>query len=291
MRHQPRDRNNKLCDGPHSNKKRSAGAVGTAAGADALKISDELAGTMPAMGVAGMHVSHLIASANSNQQLDEAARHLWRGNKNGTINDAEATYLQNLIQRRRPPPRSASYGPAAPLGKRVPAVVKHARQRSSDRERSWIRRGRLAASGALPPPLAASLTKCELAYARIVRDECVAHGRCALTLDEIAARAGFERKAAQRAQRRLVELKLITATTRKQSSGWKNLPNVLKIVSREWLTWIARGPHTAGQKCPSTGRWFSTAKFLPAERPQRGRRGRKFARSRPPPRDRGGGDG
>lgn len=179
---------------------------------------------------------------------------------------------------------------AAAKGCRVRLVgQKPARQRSPDRERSRLRRGQLAASGALPPPLAASLTKCELAYARIARDECVAHGRLALTLDEIAARAGFERKAAQRAQNRLVELKLITVTVRKQASGWKNLPNVVKIVSREWLTWIARGPRTAGQKCPPTGRWVSTAKLLPVERPQRGRRGRKSARSRPPPRDRGGG--
>jgi hypothetical protein len=222
----------------------------------ALKISDELAASLPEMGIAGMHVSHLIASANTDEQLDEAARHLWRENGNGVINDVEANYLQSLIQRRRPPSRHAPCRAAAPSGKCVPRFLKHAPQRSPDRKRSWLRRGRLAASSALPPPLAASLTKCELAYARIVRDECVKHGRCALPLEEIAARAGFERKAAQRAQKRLAELGLINVTERKQQ-GRKNLTNVVKIVSREWLTWIARGPHIGGQKCPPTGRWLA----------------------------------
>ena len=126
-------------------------------------------------------------------------------------------------------------------------------QRSPDRERSLQRRRQLAASGHMPPRMAARLTTGEQAVARIIVDEIATNGRCELCLDAIAARSGVCLKTAQRALRRLgagkhtphekiVGLDWIAVEFRPVGGGRKNLPNVVTIVSAEWLTWIARGP-------------------------------------------------
>lgn len=124
-------------------------------------------------------------------------------------------------------------------------------QRSPDRERSIQRRRQLAASGCMPPTMACHLTTGEQAVARIIVDEIVTHGTCTCTVDEIAARAGVCAKTAQRTLRRLgdgkqgreaiVGLRWIKVEFR-PVQGRKSLPNVVTIVSDQWLTWIARGP-------------------------------------------------
>ena len=63
-------------------------------------------------------------------------------------------------------------------------------QRAPVRAVAIARRRHLAASGPMPPALAAKFTVCELAVLRIVGDEVSGQGACALTIDEIAARAG-----------------------------------------------------------------------------------------------------
>jgi hypothetical protein len=170
-------------------------------------------------------------------------------------------------------------------------------QRSPDREKSIQRRRQLAASGCMPPALASQLTTGEQACARIIVDEIVTHGRCDRSLDEIAARAGVCHKTAQRAVRRLSDGKSkITglrwiAVEARPVDGRKHLPNVIMIVSPEWLTWIARGPIRAriigGQLRPTTVNVFTKIcdprSSVLAERPQEVSRGSKFARSRPPP--------
>jgi hypothetical protein len=103
----------------------------------------------------------------------------------------------------------------------------------------------------MPPTMACHLTTGEQAVARIIVDEVVTHGTCTCTLDEIAARAGVCAKTAQRALRRLgtgkqgkepiVRLRWINVEFR-EVKGHKNLPNVVTMVSEQWLMWIARGP-------------------------------------------------
>ncbi len=109
------------------------------------------------------------------------------------------------------------------------------------------RRRRLAASGPLPPSLACRFTTGELAVLRIVGDEVAEHGHCDRTLGEIAARAGVCRALAQAAIRKAAREELLTIEERPQP-GRKSLPNVVRIISREWRTWIERGPGRRGDK-------------------------------------------
>jgi hypothetical protein len=58
------------------------------------------------------------------------------------------------------------------------------------------RRRRLAASGPLPPSLACRFTTGELAVLKVIADHVRHAGRCALCVDDIAARAGVCRRLA-----------------------------------------------------------------------------------------------
>ena len=81
------------------------------------------------------------------------------------------------------------------------------------REKRRIGR-RFAASGPMPPALAAKFTVSELAVLRIVGDEVSGQGACGLTLAEIAARAGVCRRMDQSALREAAALGLITVQER-----------------------------------------------------------------------------
>jgi hypothetical protein len=81
------------------------------------------------------------------------------------------------------------------------------RQRSPDRQASIARRRHLAASGPMPPALAARFTQAEMAAFRIVSDKVRHHGVCALHIDAIAARAGTCRTTVKNALREARRLK------------------------------------------------------------------------------------
>ena len=102
----------------------------------------------------------------------------------------------------------------------------------------------------MPPSLACRFTVGELgelAVLRIVGDEVRQHGRCDRCVDEIAARAGVCRSLVKNAIRTAARLGLLTVEERRRA-GRRNLPNVVRIVSREWLAWLARGPKAIGVK-------------------------------------------
>jgi hypothetical protein len=109
------------------------------------------------------------------------------------------------------------------------------------------RRRRLASSGPLPPSIACRFTTGELAVLRIVGDEVQSKGACDRTLGEIAARAGVCRALAQQTIRKAAREELLTVEERPQP-GRKSLPNVVRIISREWRTWLERGPGRRGDK-------------------------------------------
>jgi AraC-like DNA-binding protein len=92
----------------------------------------------------------------------------------------------------------------------------------------------------MPPSLACKFTVGELAALRIISDEVYQNGHCDRTLGEIAARAGISRTTAQNALRAAAGLGLLTVQERRRQ-GQKNLSNVVRIVSKEWLLWIQRG--------------------------------------------------
>ena len=116
-----------------------------------------------------------------------------------------------------------------------------------------------------------SLPKCwlRLAVLRIVGDEVAQHGACDRTLGEVAVRAGVCRALAQQAIRKAAREELLTVEGCPKS-GRKSLPNVVRIRSREWRSWLERGPGRRGDKVtgyrnPADSR--STANGLKGFRP------------------------
>jgi hypothetical protein len=85
----------------------------------------------------------------------------------------------------------------------------------------------------------------ELAALRIVTDEVRERGHCDRTIAEVAARAGVCRSIVKNAIRAAAAMGLLTVQERRRE-GQKNLPNVIRIVSREWLQWIKRGAQRNG---------------------------------------------
>jgi hypothetical protein len=92
----------------------------------------------------------------------------------------------------------------------------------------------------MPPNLACLFTTGELAVLRIVADEVRDRKQCRLTLGEISARAGVGVTTTRNALRYAAREGLVTIEERRRDKR-PNLSNVVRIVSREWTAWIARG--------------------------------------------------
>jgi hypothetical protein len=94
---------------------------------------------------------------------------------------------------------------------------------------------------------------------RIVADAVRDRGACMMTMGEMAARAGVCVTTARNALRQAAREGLVTIEERRRDKR-PNLPNVVRVVSREWTTWIARGgrpksstPAPKGGGCKKTG--------------------------------------
>lgn len=182
--------------------------------------------------------------------LDDLSRCVLIANGEGRLTDQEAQSLAEAIHTRRQSLKDR--GQAKPLGSlleplgdpRKPARTcsyfppKRRPQRSPDRQKSLERRRRLAASGPIPPAMAARFTGGEQAVLKIVADEVRARGTCALSIPEIAARSGTSDSTVRRAFR--AAFGLMTIEERRVPFR-PNLTNVVRIVSREWLAWIQKG--------------------------------------------------
>jgi hypothetical protein len=128
-------------------------------------------------------------------------------------------------------------GGRRPARQNAPRAAARRPQRSPDRQASIERRRHLAASGPMPPALAAKFTQAEMAAFRIVSDEVRHHGICALHIDAIAARAGTCRTTVKNALREARRLNLVAVQERRRR-GQRSLTN---IISREWRDWLAKG--------------------------------------------------
>lgn len=190
-----------------------------------------------------------IAHASPPALLELSAA-VWKTHAAGGLHDDEAQRLAELIHARQTVARALreTVGCGArPASLFPPRKV----QRPPVRSEAIERRRRLAASGPLPPALAARFTTSEAAVLRIVGDECRDKGRCVLCIDAIAARAGCGRTTAQNALRLARRLGMVEIEERRQA-GAKNLPNRITIVDREWRQWLERGPKRTGFKNLST---------------------------------------
>src|SRR5271169_313632 len=172
-------------------------------------------------------LTRAIAAART-PQLDHLSAELWKAYAAGALSDDDAQAAAEAIRGRKL--AAFDKGSGAP---KAPPPPKARRQRSPDRQVSIARRRHLAASGPMPPAMAARFTQAELAALRIVGDEVRLHGVCALHIDAIAARAGTCRTTVQNAVRTAKALCLITVKERRRR-GQRSLTNVIHIISREW---------------------------------------------------------
>jgi hypothetical protein len=207
-----------------------------------------------------------IGGTSSLATLEAFSRSLWADWAAGRITDDQTQSLAETIEARRREVRGrdrvAVRAPEIAMAAKMAGRPSHFPPRrpqpvSPDRRISLERRRRLAASGPMPPMLASRFTTGELAALRIVSDEIRERGTCRLTLGEIAARAGIGVTTARNALRYAARDGLVTIEERRRDKR-PNLPNVVRIVSREWSLWLARsknrpgGPSTGGSKKPES---------------------------------------
>jgi hypothetical protein len=194
-----------------------------------------------------------IAHARTLASLDAYSRAIWNDWTAQRLTDEQTQRLAEAIEARRGEVRGldtvahrapAVAAAAQALGRPSWFPPKRKESVSPDRRASLERRRLLAASGVMPPALAARFTTGELAALRIVADEARDKNACRLSLGEIAARAGVGITTARRALREAAGQGLVTIEERRRSRQ-RNLPNVVRIVSAEWRTWIARGARAA----------------------------------------------
>ncbi len=180
-----------------------------------------------------------IDGARTLTRLDHLSRAIWQGLAAGAVADDNAQALAERLHARRSILRGEITPVGLPPGR--PSIFPPRRpQRAPQRPVAIARRRHLAASGPMPPALACKFTVSELAVLRIVGDEVRQHGHCNRCVDEIAARAGVCRRMVQNALREAARLGLLTIGERRRE-GRRNLPNVVRTVSKEWTDWLARG--------------------------------------------------
>ena len=195
-----------------------------------------------------------LSSSKSLATLDAFCRSIWMDWGAGRITDDQAQALAETIEARRREIRGvdrlvvrAPQVTAQAVAARRPSHFPPKRRppRSPDRKASIERRRMLAASGPMPPTLACRFTTGQLSVLRIVADVVRDHGACRTTVGEIAARAGVCVRLAQDALRLAAVDGLVTIEERRRDKR-PNLPNVVRIISREWLAWIERGQSKRG---------------------------------------------
>src|SRR3954454_11090900 len=180
-----------------------------------------------------------IEGARTLTRLDHLSKAIWQALAAGAVGDDDAQSLAEQLHARRRLLRGELKPVGIPAG-RLSIFPPRRLQRAPKRPVAIARRRHLAASGPMPPALACKFTVSELAVLRIIGDEVHQHGHCDRCVDEIAARAGVCRRMVQNAIREAARLGLLTVEERRRE-GRRNLPNVIRIVSKEWAMWLTRG--------------------------------------------------
>jgi hypothetical protein len=157
------------------------------------------------------------------EKLPDVAAVMWRAYGAGHISETQAEELSSLIEARKALP-------AAP-----PSTARRVGSRPRTGE-SMARRRRWAASGRLPPQVAAHFTLAEVSVLAVVTVEVVKRGDCRLFHGHIAAVAGVSRSTVRAALRHARKLGLVTVEERR-ASAWRNLSSVVRIVDRGWQSW------------------------------------------------------
>ncbi|WP_267361432.1 MULTISPECIES: GntR family transcriptional regulator [unclassified Methylobacterium] len=169
---------------------------------------------------------------------------LWRAYGEGKVSEAEAEALSAVIEARRSVQRAAEAPTLAQAATRATAGSRPRTDASLERRRRW------AASGRLPPQLAARFTLAEQAALALVSAETARRGDCRLSVGQIAAVAGVSETTVRNALREAQRLGLVTIEERRLT-GWRSDTNVVRIVSPEWTAWLRlarRGERVSGLK-------------------------------------------
>ena len=184
-------------------------------------------------------VEAALAGPMTREALDAVARMIWGALGAGQLTEAEAARLDGLVRDRRARigcgrAGGISHGVGLARPPRAP------RPRSPDRQASIERRRRVAASGAVPPELAAQFTQGEVAVLSVVGRE-AARGRpiCDWPMDRIAALAGVSRTVARGALRLAQRLGLLRVQERRRRAA-RSDTNVVTITAKGWWRWLKR---------------------------------------------------
>src|SRR5436305_2252349 len=208
-----------------------------------------------------------IDDARTLTRLDHLSRLIWQALAAGAVGDDDAQSLAERLHARRTVLRGEIKPAGIPPG-RLSIFPPKRLQRAPKRPVAITRRRHLAASGPMPPALACKFTVGELAVLRIIGDEVRQHGQCDRCVDELAARAGVCRRMVQNAIREAARLGLLTVEERRRE-GRRNLPNIVRIVSKEWTSWLARGGRSSR---PSAEPLIGVKKITPTDRSHKNQR-------------------
>src|SRR5215212_3877742 len=178
---------------------------------------------------------------------------LWKAYAAGSMTEAQASELSDLIEARKALPALEK-----PVQRRVGSRPRS--PASMERRRSW------AAAGRLPPALASRFTLAEQAVLAVVALEVVKHGSCRLAIDHIAALAGVGRSSVKNALREAHGLGLVGIEERRLT-GFRNDTNVVTILSPEWTSWLRlrRGGEGRGGVKTVTGTTTSPDRSVPSK--------------------------
>lgn len=166
-------------------------------------------------------------------QLDHVAGLLWKAFAAGTVSEDEAQRLSDAIEVRKATPRPTGGSGRARAGSRPRTDA------SMERRRRW------ASAGRLPPQIQARFTLGESAVLAVVSMLVAKHGDCRLPIAAIAALAGVGETTVRNAMRAAEAEGLLRVQERKVTA-WRNLPNVVTIVSKEWSAWLRLRPKGEG---------------------------------------------
>ncbi|MCJ2075283.1 helix-turn-helix domain-containing protein [Methylobacterium sp. E-016] len=199
--------------------------------------------------------------------LPAVASALWKAFGEGHLSEVEAEALAAVIEARQA--GSPNRGDQTNVGnsdlaqdrQRGPRTGTGSRPRT---DASMGRRRRWAASGRLPPGLAARFTLAEQAVLAVVAVEVAKRGDCRLALDHIAALAGVSRATVRNAIRQAKTLALVTVEERRLAR-FRSDTNVVCIVSREWTAWLrlTRKGFPQIEDTSATGAKGGGRKFVP----------------------------
>ncbi|SFT26660.1 helix-turn-helix domain-containing protein [Methylobacterium sp. yr668] len=193
--------------------------------------------------------------AASRITLPQVTALLWRAYGEGKLTEAEAESLSRLIDARTvaasnprlnkllTPAKSQVGGAGDVLQDRVAAPRRAVGSRPRT-DASLERRRRWAASGRLPPALAAQFTLAEQAVLALVAAETTRRGDCRLAVGHLAAIVGVAETTVRNAVREARKLGLLTVEERR-ITGFRNDTNILRITAPEWNAWLRLARKTA----------------------------------------------